>query len=190
MRPNKITCVRKETIAVIGEGITEREYFKSLKQHEKLDFKFKPDIPKHSDIKSIISKAESLCEIYDLVYCIIDLDRILLNSRELDFYNRNKSKNKNIIFIENNPCFEIWFLLHFELSARAYENCPSLISILKKYIPDYCKSINYLNSRDLYHIFRPKLEYALKNSIRLERLNRNCKCDVHKLILKMNIVKT
>jgi hypothetical protein len=189
MRPKKIAPVKSETIAVVGEGITEREYFKSLKQYEKLNFKFKPEIPKHPDIKSIISKAESLSESYDLVYCIIDLDRIFLNSKELAFYNRNKSKNKNIIFIENYPCFEIWLLLHFELSARSYDNCSNLISIVKNYIPDYCKSFSYLTNKDIYRLLKPKLEYALKNSIRLERLNRQCKCDVHKLLLELKIIK-
>jgi len=189
MRPTRTVLVKRETIAVIGEGITEREYFKSLKQYEKLNFKFKPDIPKHSDIKSIISKAESLSESYDLVYCIIDLDRILLNSKELDFYNKNKCKNKNIIFIENNPCFEIWLLLHFELSARSYANCSNLISILKKYIPDYNKSFVYFANKEIYKLLKPKLEYALKNSIRLEKLDRQCKCDVHKLLLQLKIMK-
>jgi hypothetical protein len=185
MRQKNIAFIKRETIAVIGEGITEREYFKSLKQHEKFPFKFKPEIPKHSDIRSILIKAESLANSFDLVYCIIDLDRILLNSKELEFYNKNKSKIKNIIIIENNPCFEIWFLLHFELSTRAYENCPSLITLLKKHIPDYNKSFNYLYNKDLYWILKPKLEYALKNSVRLGKLNRNCNCDVHKLLLSL-----
>ena len=93
MRRKKNMPIIKESIAIIGEGITEREYFKSLKHSKKLPFKFKPDIPKHSDIKSIISKAVSLADSFDFVYCIIDLDRILLNQKELEFYNRNKLRN-------------------------------------------------------------------------------------------------
>jgi len=189
MRPKNIAPARGKTIAVIGEGITEREYFKSLKNYEKLSFKFKPDIPKHPDIKSIISKAESLSESFDLVFCIIDLDRLLLNSTELSIYRNYKSKNKGIIFIENNPCFEIWLLLHFELSGREYESCTNLISFLKKYIADYNKSYSYFSGKDIYRLLNPKLEYALKNAVRLEKLNRNCKCDVHKLLLELEIMK-
>jgi hypothetical protein len=185
-RKKEIPFIRK-TVAVIGEGITEREYFKSLKHHEKLPFKFIPDIPKHSDIWSILSKAESLAELYDLVYCIVDLDRILLNKKELDFYRKNKNRQKNIIFIENNPCFEIWLLLHFEISTRDYKDCSSLIGVLRKYISDYDKSLNYLERKNLYGMLKPKLEMAIKNSILLEKAIVSSKCDVYKLILEINI---
>ncbi|RLD70657.1 MAG: hypothetical protein DRJ10_20155 [Bacteroidetes bacterium] len=94
------------TIAVLGEGITEREYFKSLKKYSNLAFKFKPEIPKHSDILSIVNKARSLKEYFDIVFCIIDLDRILANPKEKQKYYELKSKNKELTFIENNPCFE------------------------------------------------------------------------------------
>lgn len=78
------TNKRKESrlaIAVLGEGITERAYFKSLKKNKKLSFKFKPEVPKHSDINSIIAKAKDLSTVYDIVFCIIDLDRILSNKK-------------------------------------------------------------------------------------------------------------
>jgi hypothetical protein len=188
MRRKKLIPIRRETIAVIGEGITEREYFKSLKNYEKLLFKFKPDIPKHSDIWSIVSKAETLADSYDLVYCILDLDRILLNQKELAFYRKIKNKQKNIIFIENNPCFEIWFLLHYELSGREYDNCSNLIGNLKKYISDYNKSCIYIENKDLYRFLRPKLEVAIKNSITLEKTIGSSKCDIYKLILGMKIL--
>ena len=172
MRRKKNMPIIKESIAIIGEGITEREYFKSLKHSKKLPFKFKPDIPKHSDIKSIISKAVSLADSFDFVYCIIDLDRILLNQKELEFYNRNKLKYQNIIFIESNPCFEIWLLLHFEFSTRTYNDCHSLIGILKKYIPDYEKSFNYLVNKDLYVLLISRIENAIQNSKKLENSDR------------------
>jgi len=190
MRKKKNIPVFREAIAVIGEGLSEREYFKSLKQHEKLPFKFKPDIPKHSDIKSIISKAVSLSETFDLVYCIIDLDRIILNPKELDFYNKHKLKYQNILFIESNPCFEIWFLLHFEFSGRNYSDCQSLIGLLRKYISDYSKSFNYLTNKNLYGLLKPRLDSAIKNSIKLEKSDVESKCDIYKLILELNKLKT
>jgi hypothetical protein len=185
-KKNKLSHIRK-TIAVIGEGLTEREYFKSLKHHEKLPFKFKPDIPKHSDIWSIVSKAEELANYFDFVYCIIDLDRILPNKQEYGFYRKIKNRQKNIVFIENNPCFELWILLHFEFSTRDYDNCGSLTAILKKHIPDYVKSFKYLENRDLYGLLSSKLELAIRNALMLEKAIVNSKSDVYKIILEMNI---
>jgi len=189
MRKQKYMPVIKDSIAIIGEGLTEREYFKSLKHFERLPFKFKPDVPKHSDIKSIISKAISLAESFDFVYCIVDLDRILLNAKELDFYSKNKVKYQNIIFIESNPCFEIWLLLHFEFSTRTYNNCHSLIGFLKKYISDYEKSFNYLSNKDLYLILYSKMENAIQNSKKLDKSNSESKCDIYRLILELNKLK-
>jgi hypothetical protein len=187
-KKNNLSQVRK-AIAVIGEGITEREYFKSLKNHEKLPFKFKPDIPKHSDIWSIASKAEELANSFDCVYCIVDLDRIIVNKQEYGFYRKIKNRQKNIIYIETNPCFELWILLHFEFSTRDYDNCGSLVGILRKYIPDYSKSLKYLECKDLYGFLYSKLDLAIKHSILLEKAIVNSKCDVYKLIGEMNIKK-
>lgn len=174
------------TIAVLGEGITEREYFKSLKKHRNLPFKFKPEIPKHSDIQSIIKKAKYLKESFDMVFCIIDLDRILANPKEKQKYYELKSKNKELTFIENNPCFEIWFLLHFEFSTRAYYSCESLIKILKKHMPDYLKSEKYLNKKDMYCFLETKLGKAIENSVKLEKLGLESKCDMYKIIHQLN----
>ena len=176
-------------IAVLGEGITEREYFKSLKKHSRLAFKFKPEIPKHSDIQSIVNKAKFLKNTFDIVYCIIDLDRILVNPKEKQKYYELKSKNKDLYFIENNPCFEIWFLLHFEFSTREYASCENLIKILKKYIPEYHKSENYLAKKDLFFYLENKLDKALENSIHLNKLRMNTKCDMYKVIHKLNTLK-
>ena len=132
----------KKTVAIIGEGITELKYFESLKKHENIsNIKLKPELPKHPDINSIIKKAnKSLQNGFDTVFCIIDLDRIFSNSTEEQNYYRFKKEYPKIEFIENNPCFEIWFLLHYEYSSREYNSCNQLISKLKKHIPDYEKT--------------------------------------------------
>jgi len=182
LRRKKRTISSRLAVAVLGEGITEREYFKSLKKHSNLPFKFKPEIPKHSDIQSIVKKANYLKESFDIVFCIIDLDRILSNPKEKRKYYELKSKNKELTFIENNPCFEIWFLLHFEFSSRIYNSCNNLIKILKKHIRDYQKTESYLGKKDLYHFLESKLAKATYNSKKLEKLGVESKCDMHKII--------
>jgi hypothetical protein len=182
MARRKIKINSRLAVAVLGEGITEREYFKSLKKHKKLRFRFKPEIPKHSDIKSIISKANDLMNIYDIVFCIIDLDRIYAHPKEKQIYYELKSKNKHLQFIEQNPCFEIWFLLHYEFSGREYFSCEHLIKQLKKYISNYQKSGDYLEKKDLYKFLKSNLQIAIDNSLQLERSGVKSKCEMYKVI--------
>ena len=176
----------RPAIAVLGEGITEREYFKSLKKHKKLPFKFKPEIPKHSDIRSIVSKANDLSRVFDIVFCIIDLDRIYTNPSEKRLFNELKSKNKHLYFIEHYPCFEIWLLLHYEYSTREYVSCEHLIKFLKRYISDYQKSEHYLNKKDLYQFLYEGFDFAMKNAVRLEKNNLSSKCGMYKVMLQLD----
>ena len=176
----------RPAIAVLGEGITEREYFKSLKKYRKLPFKFKPEIPKHSDIQSIVNKANALDEIFDKVFCIIDLDRIYANTKERKLYNELKAKNRNLYFIEHYPCLEIWLLLHYEYSTRAYTSCNHLTKFLKKYINDYQKSENYLSKKDLFLFLKEGLDFAMKNAKQLEKKDIGSKCDMYKVMLQLN----
>jgi hypothetical protein len=116
----------KFKVAIVGKGETEWFYFSNMRQYEKFSFKVAPDLPKHSDYKSIIKTARNKRdEGYDLVFCVIDLDRIITNDTEKKGYFSEKSKtkaNKGIEFIETMPCIELWFLLHFleNYSSRVY----------------------------------------------------------------------
>ena len=124
-----------ETIALIGEGITERTYFRQLIQIERLhSFKIKPDLPQHPDISNYEKKIKNyINKDFDKIYCIIDLDNIYKKQSEKEKYKKIKKAYPNIIFIENNPCFEIWFLLHFNFSTRDYNSdCKEVIKYLKK----------------------------------------------------------
>ena len=55
-------------VAIVGEGDTEWYYFTSMRQYERFSFKVEPDLPKHSDYKTIIKTArKKRDEGYDLV---------------------------------------------------------------------------------------------------------------------------
>ena len=181
-------------IAIIGEGITERYYFLGMKQNEKLNFKIKPDLPTHPDLKNIIKKAEKLLQQeYDAVYCLIDLDRIISNLKEKDKYqNIRKKSTSSILFFESMPCFEIWFLLHFRYSTRCFNNYSELEPELKKYLTNYEKSENYFKNNNLYLYLKDKLQNAVINAVKLEKERNKLKhssnfpkCDIYKIINKL-----
>lgn len=73
----------KFKVAIVGEGNTEWYYFSNMRQYERFSYKVEPEFPKHSDYMSIINTARrKRDEGYDLVFCVLDLDRIITNATE------------------------------------------------------------------------------------------------------------
>jgi|SRR5690554_438872 len=146
----------KFKVAIVGEGYTEWYYFTNMKQYERFTFKVEPELPKHSNYKTIINTArKKRDEGYDLIFCVLDLDRIYSNSSEKKGYLTEKSKkkaNNKIEFIETMPCIELWFLLHFfnSYSSKIYLNFEQVCTSLKKFIPDYDKTGKFLESIRIY----------------------------------------
>ncbi|MCE5332172.1 MAG: RloB family protein [Bacteroidales bacterium] len=155
----------RKSIALIGEGITEKFYFESLKAYRRFKIKIEPAFPSHSDIEDIVNLAEKfVLEEYDYVVCLIDMDKIIQNQTELKKYKRykkrllddtnriRKTKKLTLWFIETNPCTEFWFLLHFlpSLSTKKYQTQDELIKELQKYMPGYEKTKHYFKRTDLF----------------------------------------
>ena len=79
------------------------------------------------------------------------------------------NQNESISFIVSNPTFEIWFLLHFKYTTKAYLNGNAVISELKKYIPDYKKSMDcYLKCGD-------KIAKAINNCVKHKKFYSDLK---------------
>ena len=147
-------------VAIVGEGITEWYYFNSMRQTERFNFKVEPGLPSHSDYKSVINTARrKRDEGYDLVFCVLDLDRIITNSTEKQGYIAEKSKvlvNKRIEFVETMPCIELWFLLHFlkHYSAKTYLNFNQISKPLRQHFPNYEKTSVFFNSISIYELLK------------------------------------
>ena len=62
----------------------------------------------------------------------------------------------------SNPCFEIWYLLHFRYSTKSYCSNDEVIKELSAYIQDYSKS------KDVFGLIIGNLETAMKNTKKLE----------------------
>lgn len=167
----------KFKVAIVGEGETEWYYFTNMRQFERFSFKVAPDLPKHSDYKSIIKTArKKRDEGYDLVFCVLDLDRIINNETEKKGYITEKAKtnlNKGIEFIETMPCIELWFLLHFlkTYSSKVYLNYSQVSIPLKRYIPNYEKTTKFLKPIRLYEYLNNNGNFQLANeyATRLEK---------------------
>lgn len=156
----------KFKVAIVGEGDTEWYYFTNMRQCEKFNFKVEPELPKHSDYKSIINTARrKRDEGYDMVFCVLDLDRIITNTTENKGYLEEKSKkkaNNGIEFVETMPCIELWFLLHFidRYSSKVYMDYEQVSKPLKDFIPNYEKTGDFFKSIHIYEFLSAKGRYG------------------------------
>ena len=63
----------------------------------------------------------------------------------------------------SNPCFELWFLLHFEYSTGHMKNYADVIKRLTTYFPGYDKNV------DVYGDLVDRLNTAIRNGKKLQR---------------------
>lgn len=167
----------KKSIAIIGEGETEWFYFDSLRVACRYPFKVAPDMPQHSDIPHMAKMAEQyVARDYDVVVCLVDMDRLLTHKKELSTYRQIRSASSDrIMWIETNPCTEFWFLLHFlpELAVKTYQTCDEVMTELRKHMPGYEKTVRYFRKTKLYEFLRINgdIDRAMKYADQLSRLS-------------------
>lgn len=174
-RTSKKKKVLLNKFALIGEGFTEWYYFNSMRKAGRLCYDIKPELPKHSDLKSINDKAEECLQLgYIKVFCIVDYDTIARDQTEFNKYNKIKQKSKNnIIWIESMPSIEFWFLLHYQenFSSKIYTNYKEIEKDLKKHISDYDKTKEYFIKKDIYSL----LEHNGSKATKLSKISCNKK---------------
>ena len=169
----------KKSIAIIGEGETEWFYFDSLRIALRYPFKIAPAMPQHSDISHMKKLVEEcLSKDYDIVICLVDMDRLLTNRKEFTLYKQIKEKSSDkVMWIETHPCTEFWFLLHFmpELSVKHYTTCEDVISDLQKYMPGYEKTRRYFKKVKLYDFLREygDIDRAIRYADQLSKLSQS-----------------
>lgn len=163
----------KLTIGIVGEGITEQLYFTEFKQveAEKLSVNVKPERPYNSDFERILGKAQDLVEAgNDFVFCLVDMDKIRNNPTMKQKFEKAQKDTENITFIESNPCFELWLLLHFTFTTQNFLRDENVVNELKlsNRIPDYKKKKKYFEHKKIYSLLKDKLNIAKSNATKLD----------------------
>ncbi len=137
----------RRTILVVCEGAeTEKLYFIHLRgdlQLTAVDVKSsgRKTAPSQIVRKAIEAKnkrAESdLKSPYDETWCVLDADASTMEQLKTSISEARKCK-VNVAL--SNPCFEFWYLLHFNYCASHFRDCAAVVHELKKYQPQYVKS--------------------------------------------------
>ena len=191
----------KKSIAIIGEGETEWFYFESLRIARRYPFKVAPDLPQHSDIQHIAKLASDYVRRqYDYVVCLVDMDRLLAHPAEMQTYRKLKAEShRSVMWVETNPCTELWFLLHFlpGLTTHHYADQDEVIAQLRRYMPGYEKTKRYLAKADIYNYLcqHGDLARASQNAEQLCRLARQTRdaalaySQIHKVLQLLEGIK-
>src|SRR6266581_3872635 len=112
---------------------------------------------------------------YDKVFCIFDQDSDSHYNNAVNLARMHSLAKKNVLFgINSVPCFEIWLLLHYEYTTRAFVRtgnkspCDNIIAELNKpgRINNYEK-----NHKGIYDAVANRTETAITNAKRLHKHN-------------------
>ena len=173
-RRNSNSRKRKKIIFIATEGKnkTEKLYFKKYNS-DKVQIRFARG--RSTDPVSMLSELLIECKEYgfdskagDKAYCVFDSDFVDSKNKQIASADKIAKKN-NLSLIVSSPCFEIWYLCHYEYSTKAFGSNEEVISELRKRIPSYDK-----NKDDMYELLQPKQDKAIENAKKLEEYNLQC----------------
>lgn len=131
-------------IATEGKNKTEKTYFSEFNRlQDRCHIVFAdgnstdPEGIVKDAINSMSKKGVSIKD-GDIVYAVFDTDY----GKEKQIRDARRIANmKGFEIILSNPCFEIWLLLHFRFSTKAYRNNDEILRDLQSYWPEYRKGI-------------------------------------------------
>lgn len=150
---NKNDRQRKSFVIIGCEGKnkTEKNYFKNFKS-KKCNIKFAKG--NSTDPKGIVQdivnyiNSEIEIEENDKIYAVFDTD-VRQNKQQQIEEAKKIAETNGIEIITTIPTFELWFLLHFGYTTKAFASNQALQDELEKQIPNYSKSNNtYLLIKD------------------------------------------
>lgn len=159
---------QRESIYIIGEGETERYYFKHLKNLIKsYNCIVRPRLfSNNTSIFYLEKKTNEFIAADVTVICVFDADVAERNEKEKKKFKnfiRKYKDNKKVIICDSLPSIEFWFLLHFKTTSK-YFTTKQLRDELKKHIPDYDKKEKYLKDYKWVKALVSKQYTAIKNA--------------------------
>ena len=158
----------RRTIYIICEGEkTEYSYLKAIWSQCKLKtvtIDIDPGSRAGSDPKRLLeyAKAKKNGGDYDDVWCVFDDD----GRHDIDVVLRNARKKPKVDVAFSNPCFELWYFLHYEYSSGAC-NQDQMVDRLIKHIPDYTKAKKVFSEL-------PGFAIAIQYASALREHHKNC----------------
>ncbi|WP_017756547.1 RloB family protein [Calidifontibacillus oryziterrae] len=160
----------RKRILILCEGQTEVKYIKNFKSR-RVNIKVISQRAKFRNpdgmIKEMLRKIKD-DELYvrsgiDEAWCIYDIDTEPEDNKILQNITNARKNYINVAY--SNPCFELWFLIHFE-KCSTHLQCTEILNRLKNYLP------NYQKGKDIYNQISDKTTTAIQNAQYLEHIQQ------------------
>lgn len=133
---------------IIGAGITEQWYFTHLKALRGYRVKIRPRFFGTETAAGLDKKIEEVLCNEGVAICVYDADVSTWNEEErkkLATLQRKYEGNVSVLLCDSMPSIEYWFLLHYKHTTRHFGTSKAVIKELKKYIPQYDKTEQFLS---------------------------------------------
>ena len=153
-----------------GKNKTEKVYFNNFNSRQCI-IKFSKGNstdPKGivQDLINFIKSNEIELEKNDKVYAVFDTDVGQNKQQQIEEAKMLAEKN-GVEIITSTPTFELWFLLHFGFTTKAFVSNRALQDELARKVPNYSKSNN------TYLAIKGLTGQAIENAKRLEQYQLN-----------------
>lgn len=161
----------KKRWLILCEGETERNYFLAMREDETYQsnmssIEIKIVKAKHNTPEMLVKEAIQKRQAekrkknpYSTIWLVFDHD---FHPHRKAAYLDAKAEKFEVAFTA--ICFELWYLLHFVKSAKAFTLGKHLETDLKKYYPNYTKA-----KQNDFENLKDKLPIALKNAAWLQK---------------------
>ena len=159
---------RLPVVYIIVEGErTEKKYFDHFKRRNcnvqvlTISSEFKASNVLVSRVDRTLGQDEFVPELGDALWCVFDRDD---NTNEQLEKARIEAQKNGYQIAFSNPCFELWFLLHFKEQVTEIALSSDAVKMLrhKELLPEYSKSL------DVFEQLRPNMDLAIQRADRLK----------------------
>ena len=134
---------------IIGAGITEQWYFTHLKALRGYRVKIRPRFFGTETAAGLDKKIDEVLRDDGIAICVYDADVSTWNEMErkkLAALQKKYEGNASVLLCDSMPSIEYWFLLHYKHTTRHFGTSKAVIKELKKYIPQYDKTEQFLSN--------------------------------------------
>jgi hypothetical protein len=125
---------------------------------------------------------------YDKVWCVIDVEAPNPHASLNQAYDKGRANGLKLAL--SNPCFEFWYLLHFEKTSAPMQSNKELLKRLKHHCPNYQE-----NDPDFFYNVFPHIKKAIThaNQVICERHHssdlRKCNPSTHVHLVVKNLLE-
>lgn len=134
--------LKSRNITIIGEGLTERGYFKHLKSLKGYRYTCKPRNFSQQSIDDLQKQIGKVLEDDGVAVCVFDANVARdkpAERKKLEAMQKKYAGKEQVILCDNMPSIEFWFLIHYLNTNKYFASSTDVIKVLHRFLPDFSK---------------------------------------------------